>query len=160
VPPTPTGHAARPRPRLPAALAAAVVPAYLFPAVTTALNALLVPDPDLAARLAAAAWTTIAIPSAVAAGLVTLWAHRRDPPPRRSAGTTARAVAGAALACLAVSAAACAVLVGHGALPPSALQFTLASAALGGGLAGRRWARGRPTRPSGARRTHPLGGTS
>jgi hypothetical protein len=33
------------------------------------------------------------------------------------------------------------VLIGNGVLPVSALQYTLPSAALGGGLAARRWAR-------------------
>ncbi len=142
---TPTarrGPATARRPPLAVALTAAVVPAYLWPASTTALNALVVPDPALAARLATAAWTTIAIPSAVAAGLVTLRTHRRTPPARRSAGTTARASALGAGACLALSGAVSAVLIGNGLLPLAALQFTLASAALGGGLATRRWARG------------------
>lgn len=143
-PPEPKPCVARRRPPLPAALAAAVVPAYLWPALTTAVNALLVPDPVLAARLASAAWTTIAIPSAVAAGLVTLWTHRRTPPARRSVATTARAFATAAALCLVLSALGSAVLIGNGVLPFAALQFTLASAALGGGLAARRWARGNP----------------
>jgi peptidoglycan/LPS O-acetylase OafA/YrhL len=144
------GPATARRPPLAAALTAAVVPAYLWPALTTALNALVVPDPLLAARLATAAWTTIAIPSAAAAGLVALWTRRRTPPPRRSAGTAARAVTLGAASCLALSGAASAVLIGNGLLPPAALQFTLASAALGGGLATRRWARG----------PHSAGGTS
>ena len=127
------------RPALPAALVAAVLPAYLWPAVTTALNALVIPDPGVAARIGAAAWTTIAVPSAVAAGLVTLWTHHRPPPP---AGTTARTVAVVVAACLVLAAVGTVVLIGHGVLPLSALQFTLTSAALGGGLSARRWARG------------------
>ena len=129
------------RPRLPVVVVAAAVPAYLFPAVSAALNALVVPDPAVAARIATAAWTTIAVPSAVAAVLVTLWTHHRTPPLRPAAGTTARIVAAAAAACLAGAAAGSAVLIGNGVLPAAALQFTLGSAAVGGGLAARRWAR-------------------
>lgn len=129
------------RPALPVALLAAVVPAYLFPALTTAVNALVIPDRLVADRLADAAWTTIAVPSAAAAALVTVWTHRRTPPVPTAIGSTARAAAGAALVCLLLAGAASAVLIGNGVLPASALQFTLSSAAIGGGLAGRRWAR-------------------
>ena len=131
----------RPGPTLPVALVTAVVPAYLLPALTTALNALVIPDQQLADRLAVAAWTTIAIPSAAASALVTLWAYGRTPPERPAARGIVRAFAVAALACALLAAAGSAVLIGNGALPVSALQFTLPSAAIGGGLAARRWAR-------------------
>ncbi|CCH32208.1 hypothetical protein ABZ816_34400 [Actinosynnema sp. NPDC047251] len=131
----------RPRPRLPIALLAAVVPAYLFPALTSALSALVIPDPVVAAAVAAASWTTIAIPSAVAAVLVTLWTRRRTPPERPTAGRTAKAVGIAALICVLIAGAGSAVLIGNGVLPLTVLQYTLSSAAIGGGLAARRWAR-------------------
>jgi hypothetical protein len=146
----PTGHpgpqGVRARPPMLVALATAVVPAYLFPAVTTAVNALVIPNRAVATALAVAAWTTIAIPSAVASALVTLWTHRRTPPERPTAARSARAFTLAALACTVLAGAGSAVLIGNGVLPLSALQYTLTSAAIGGGLAARRWARTNRTR--------------
>jgi hypothetical protein len=128
------------------ALAGAVIPAYLFPATTTALNALVIPDPEIAARVGIAAWTTIAIPSAVMAGIVAIVTSRRTPPVP-SARATARAFFLAALAGALLAGAATAVLIGNEILHVSDLQFTLLSGALGGGLAARRWARSsRPRR--------------
>jgi hypothetical protein len=144
----------RHRQSLPVALLLAVTPAYFLPALTTYVNTLVISDRQVADRLAVAAWTTIAIPSAAAAGLVTLWMHRRTPPAQPVAGDIARAFAAAALACALLGSAVSAVLIGNGVLPLSALQFTVTSAALGGGLAARRWARSnRPQRGRRARRT-------
>ncbi|AEV85121.1 hypothetical protein ACWT_4097 [Actinoplanes sp. SE50] len=135
------------------ALATAVVPAYLLPAVTTAGNALVIPDRAVATALATAAWTTIAIPSAVASALVTLWTRGRTPPRRPTAARSARAFTLAALACTVLAGAGSAVLIGNGVLPLSALQYTLTSAAIGGGLVAGRWARtNRTSRRAGRRR--------
>jgi hypothetical protein len=130
-----------PRPPLGRAVLAAAVGGYAFPAVTTALNALLIPDPELAGRLAVAAWTTLGVPSAVAAVLATVWYHFRTPPAGPSASTTLAAFLRAALVLAALSGAATAVLIANGLLDLAALQFTLSAAAIGGGLAARRWAR-------------------
>ncbi|TCO61042.1 hypothetical protein [Actinocrispum wychmicini] len=139
---------ARSRPgRLSAAVRSAV-PAYAFPAVTAYLNAQLIPDSDLAARLEVASYSTIAIPSAVAAVLVTLWLHSRTPPEAPSRGRVARTVAIAALVCVALAGAVSAVLIGNGLQDLSILQFTLGSAALGGGLSARKWVRSRARRTS------------
>jgi hypothetical protein len=121
---------------------------YLFPAVTTTANALLVPVPELAAQLTVAAWTTLGIPSAVASVLATVWYRSRTPPTRPSARTTLAAVLRSALVLAALSGAVTAVLVAHGLLHPAALQFTLSAAAIGGGLPARRWARTHRTRRS------------
>lgn len=141
----PSGHhrlqGVRRRPPLPLALIAAAVPAYLFPALTTAANALVIPNREIAASLSVAAWTTIAIPSAAASVIVTLWNYWRTPPERPTAGRSARAFAIAALACVVLGGGGSALLIVNGVLPLSALQYTLSSAALGGGLAARRWAR-------------------
>ncbi len=114
---------------------------YAFPAVTTALMALLVPDPELGDRLAVAAWTTLGVSSAAAAVLATVWYHFRTPPDRSSATTTLAAFLRAALVLAALSGTATAVLVVNGLLDPATFQFTLPAAAIGGGLAARRWAR-------------------
>jgi hypothetical protein len=139
---TGTSGGVRARPALPVALISAVVPAYLFPALTTAVNALVISHRELAA----AAWTTIGIPSAAAAVVVTLWTHGRTPPGRPTAARSARAFAVAALACALLAGAGSAVLIGNGVLPLSALRYTLTSAAIGGGLAARRWARDLPSK--------------
>ncbi len=130
-----------PRPPLPVAVVTAMGLGYLVPSLTTAANTLLVPDPVVADRLFTAAWTTIPIPGAVAAGLVTVWTHRLRPPARPGARASARAFGIAALACLFLTTAASAVLVGNGVLPLADLQFVLPSGAIGGGMAARRWAR-------------------
>lgn len=137
-----------PRPPLGRAVLGAAVGGYAFPAVTTALNALLIPVPEIADRLAVAAWTTLGIPSAVAAVLATVWYHFRTPPARPSAATTAAAFLRAAAVLAALSGAATAVLIAHGLLDLAALQFTLSAAAVGGGLAARRWARSHRSRRS------------
>ncbi|MEV6769285.1 hypothetical protein AB0N05_11745 [Nocardia sp. NPDC051030] len=119
------------------------VPAYAFPAVSAYLNAQIIPAPDFAARLEVASYTTIAIPSAVAAALVTLWLYGRIPPEAPSRGRVARTIATAALVCAALAGFVSAVLIGNGLLDLSILQFTLGSAVLGGGLAARAWVRSR-----------------
>ncbi len=144
---------ARSRPGRLSAVIRSAVPAYAFPAVTAYLNAKIIPDPDLAARLELASYTTIAIPSAAASALVTLWLHGRTPPETPSRGRVARIVAVAALVCAAPAGAASAVLIGNGLQDLSILQFTLGSAALGGGLSARAWVRSRTRRRG--RRTPP-----
>ncbi|MEU4803821.1 hypothetical protein [Actinosynnema sp. NPDC023587] len=144
---------ARSRPGRLSAVIRSAVPAYAFPAVTAYLNAQLVPDPAFADRLEQASCTTIAIPSAAAATLVTLWLHGRTPPEAAGRGVVARTVAVAALVCTVLAGAASALLIGNGLADLSVLQFTLGSAAIGGGLSGRAWARSRS--PRRGRRTPP-----
>jgi len=129
------------RPPLGRAVLGAAVGGYAFPAVTTAVNALVIPVPEVADRLAVAAWTTLGIPSAAAAVLATLWYHFRTPPARPSAGTTLAAFLRAALVSAALSGAGTAMLIGNGMLDLAALQFTVSAAAMGGGVTARRWAR-------------------
>ena len=131
----------RARPSLLVALVTAVIPAYLLPALSVTLNTLVIPDDEFADQLAVAAWTTIAIPSAVASGLVTLWTYGLTPPQPPGARRSARAFVVAAVISTLLAGVGSAVLIGHGVLPLSTLQYTLPSAALGGGLAARRWAR-------------------
>jgi len=140
-PATAPGYAFRARPSLLVALVVAVIPAYLLPALSVTLNTLVIPDQEFADQLAVAAWTTIAVPSAAASALVTLWTHGRTPPRPPGARRSARAFAVAAVISTLLAGAGSAVLIGNGVLPVSALQYTLPSAALGGGLAARRWAR-------------------
>ena len=135
-----------PRAPLGRAVLGAAAAGYLFPAVTTAVNALVIPVPEVADQLAVAAWTTLGIPSAVASVLATVWYRYRTPPARPSARTTLAAFLRAALVLAALSGAVTAVLVGNGLLDPAALQFTLSAAAIGGGLPARRWARTHRTR--------------
>lgn len=136
----PAGSAPRRRPVLPAVLGGAAG-GYLVPAVSTAVNALLIPDPEVAHRLAHAAWTTLGIPSAAAAALATAWYHGRTPPARPAPAATIVAFLRAALTCAVLSAAGTAVLVAHGVLDPTAFSFTISAAAVGGGITARRWAR-------------------
>ncbi len=129
------------RPPLGPAVLGAAAGGYLFPALTTAVNALLVPDPAVADRLATAAWTTLGIPSAAAAVLATVWYHFRTPPAHPSASVTTAAFIRTALVFAALSGAVTTVLVLNGVLDLGAFGFTLSSAAMGGGIAARRWAR-------------------
>ncbi|MEU5695286.1 hypothetical protein [Actinosynnema sp. NPDC020468] len=133
----------RPRPGRLTAVLRSALPAYAFPAVTAYLNAKIIPDPDLAARLETASYSTIAIPSAASAVLVTLWLHNRTPPEAPTRGRVARAMALAALVCAALAGAVSAVLIANGLQDLSVLQFTLSSAVIGGSISARAWARSR-----------------
>lgn len=129
------------RPPLRRALLSNVVPAYLVPTAITYLNAQLIPDERLAAQIEAASYSWIAVPSALASAVVTVWLHRRVPAamPRPWRALGLGTLAGTALALAGTL-----VLIAAGLADASVLQFTVSSAAVGGGLAARAWAKPRP----------------
>jgi hypothetical protein len=129
------------RPSLVPTVLGAAAGAYLIPAVTTAVNALFIPDPAVSERLAVAAWTTLGVPSAAAAVLATIWFHSRSAPVSPSAAVTVRAFAWTAAFFALLAGGGTAVLIGNGLLDPASLQFTMSAAAMGGGITARRWAR-------------------
>jgi hypothetical protein len=118
-----------PGPR-PAPLARAVVvaalPAYALPAVQVFVTSRLLGDD----RLATAAFTSIAVPSAVAAALVTVVLHGRTPAVRPAAALTT--VLAAALGCATIALAVAASLGGTGLADSTLLLDAVPSAAVGG----------------------------
>ncbi len=152
----------RNRPPLVAVIARNVLPAYVMPAAFAYANAQVIPDEALAAQVEAASVTTIAIPSAAASLVVTLWNHWRTPPRQAPGARVRKAFLVGGLTSLLIAAFVSAVLIGNGFQPLSLLQYTLLSALIGGGLAARAWVtsaspRGRRRRPASSSGATPPG---
>jgi hypothetical protein len=119
-----------PRRRRPPTVLGALIGAYLIPALSTYLNARLIHNPTLGR----AAWTTISIPSAIAAAGATAWALPR----LRMVGSTTRAVVRAALGWAAAAAAVTGWLVGNGWADAMAFTELPVAAAMGAAIATRK----------------------
>jgi hypothetical protein len=111
-----------------------VTPAYLFPAVVVSINARFIPNNVTSKALARAAYSTIAVPSALAALLVTVVmcsrSHLRTP--NRSAF---RVAAFAAVRCFAIAAVLSLALVTSGLFDSRLFLDSIPSATIGGAIA-------------------------
>jgi hypothetical protein len=145
-----TKLSSRQAPTLIGRLVSNVLPAYAFPAITTYANARLIHKADLAH----AALTTIAIPSAVAALLVTVGTHlisrrslrRRNDQPEAGPIKVGRITARAGLISLACGLALSLILIANRQFGPELLLQAPLSAAIGGATTARKWAKGRQRR--------------
>jgi hypothetical protein len=106
-----------------------VVPAYVAPLVMVSIAARSIPDRTAGRALAQAAPTTIAIPSAVAAMVVTVVLWRR---PSRRTALKSSVLAG--LICGFFAAAASGILVGNHGVASRLFVDAVPSAALGGAI--------------------------
>ncbi len=117
-----------------------VLPGYFMPALMVSIMARVIPDKGERRALARAAFTTIAIPSALAAAIVVLVMLRTRTrsilnPTTRPNATLKGNVFRVGLRCAGVAAIFSLLLVGSGLLPRRLFVDAIPSAALGGGIA-------------------------
>jgi hypothetical protein len=122
-----------------------VLPSYLGPAVMVSVNARMISDRATSEALADAAFTTIAIPSALAALAVSVVIGRRFPGVASLTVThkVFRSAILAALTCGAFAAGISMILVGNGFAPHRLFLDAIPSAALGGAITAAQTARAR-----------------
>jgi hypothetical protein len=108
----------------------AALPAYAVPAIQVFVTSRLLGDD----RLSMAAFTSIAIPSAVAAALVTVVLHGRTPEVRPTVALALTTVLAAALGCATIAVAVAASLWGTGLADSTILLDAVPSAAVGGAV--------------------------